>query len=55
MLKWAKTEAPDYVRVRVDLHHSAIKSAVLKSGEIIPGVSATVGEVRYAVTTEVAP
>jgi len=55
LLKWARTEAPDYVRTRVDLNHSAIKSAVLKSGEIIPGVSATVGEVRYAVTTEVAP
>jgi len=55
LLKWAKTEAPDYVRVREDLNHSAIKAAVLKSGEILPGVSATVGDVRFTVTTEVAP
>lgn len=49
LLKWASAEAVDYVRVRVDLNHSAIKAAVLKSGEIIPGVEVVEGQVKYSV------
>jgi phage host-nuclease inhibitor protein Gam len=44
-----------HVPQRWEIDLAAVKEAVLKAGEILPGVSATVGEVRFTVTTEVAP
>lgn len=56
VLEWAKGAGMSYLRVipvHYELDRSAIKDAVLKSGEIIPGVVPVVGEVRYSVDMEV--
>ncbi len=37
----------EYVRVKRELNRSAIKDAVLKNGEILPGVSIVPGEITY--------
>ena len=57
LLAWAKKDGPEYVRTRIDVDHPAVKTAVLKNGEIIPGVDIVKGDVRFTVTptTEVAP
>jgi hypothetical protein len=49
LLDWALEHEPRFVRVKESLDRSAIKDAVLKSGEIVPGVKPTEGEVRFAV------
>lgn len=53
VLTWARAEAPFYVRVKEELDRSAVKQAVLKGGEIIPGVTAVPGEIRFSASTDV--
>ena len=52
-LAWALACNDDYVRFpEPELNRAALKEAVLKNGEIIPGVTATVGAVRFTVSTD---
>jgi phage host-nuclease inhibitor protein Gam len=49
-LAWALACNDDYVRFpEPELNRSAIKAAVLKNGEIIPGVEVVEGQVKYSV------
>ena len=50
VLLWALGQANNMVRYpEPELNRSALKEAVLKGGEIIPGVEIVEGEVRYSV------
>jgi phage host-nuclease inhibitor protein Gam len=54
VLEWAKGDGMAYVTVipvSYRLDKMALKEAVLKGGEIIPGVTPVEGEVRYNVVT----
>lgn len=53
VMAWARENAPAYIRYPLppapQLERNAIKEAVLKGGEIIPGVTAVTGEVKFDV------
>jgi phage host-nuclease inhibitor protein Gam len=55
LMAWLGLNEVGYIRVRRDLDRAAIKDAVLKNGEILPGVEVKPGDVRFTVTTEVTP
>lgn len=49
VLDWAlQGQHDEYVRVKEELDRSAVKQAVLKDGEVIPGVSPVPGEVKFS-------
>jgi phage host-nuclease inhibitor protein Gam len=49
-MAWCHACNDDYLRFPdPELNRSAIKAAVLKNGEIIPGVEVVVGEIKYSV------
>lgn len=49
LLDWALEHDQRFVRVKESLDKQALKDAVLKSGEVIPGVAPVTGEIRYSV------
>jgi phage host-nuclease inhibitor protein Gam len=54
VLEWAKDQGNEFVivvPVEYRLDRSAVKAAVLKAGEIIPGVTPIEGEVRFQVVS----
>jgi phage host-nuclease inhibitor protein Gam len=54
LLDWALEHEPSrFVRVKESLNKEAVKEAVLKAGEVVPGVTPVEGEVRFAVKVDV--
>jgi phage host-nuclease inhibitor protein Gam len=55
VLEVLKKDFPFYVRTKVieEIDRKAVKEAVLKSGEIIPGVYVAPGEVEFSASTDV--
>ena len=62
-IAWAKANAPDLVRTKDEVAKSKVKDALkgscrgdgavaTDSGEIVPGVTVTIGEPSFTVTTE---
>lgn len=54
LLDWALEHEPNrFVVVKESLDRAAVKAAVLKAGEIVPGVTPVTGTVRFSVDTDI--
>lgn len=54
VLAWAVEQGrEDLVRVKREVNKSAVKEAVLKDGEAVPGVTVLPAEIKYSVDVEV--
>lgn len=50
-VEWAQVTRPEFIRMKLEVDRAKVKEAVLKDGEILPGVEKVEGDLRFSVET----